>query len=541
MKENTEKQQKQDDDIIDFRSIRRYFVRHWWWYAISLAFFLTGAYLYLHKVQPTFLNKALMMINQEEDATTEGPASQMLSMLGAGGGSAAAENEQMKLLSHTAMKNVVEELDLNKVYWRSNGFFKRRTNFFQNSPFRVEIPRQILDTITVTTKFKISGPDAGPFHIKATQAGENGSDVVADVDVKEFPYNVKTPYGTFTIIKADRLPANEDFSYNAIVMSTPMAIEDLKTKFGVNYLSVKADAFEVSMEDGCPARGRAIVNSVLRQYNLNKHEDRMAYNRQIIDSIDARLISLYRELEQSGIRLADYKTSHNITHPQADVEYTMKLKGTTEEARTQIAAGVKIREMIQQKLASGKNYDLIPYSADGMGGSPGFSDMITDYNKLLMERSQLLTTAKENSAPVKKLEAQINAMRDNLLTSVSRDLEANRIMYADLTNQTGKADSRLSSIPNVEREMSLMYRDTEVKNQVYLYLLTRREELLMASSKEQPLGKVIDEAYTDVKPIAPRNQVIWASAAVVGLLIPTIMLYLMMRRVKPEDEEETKA
>lgn len=527
---------KKDRDEFDFKGLLRYYLRRWWWFALCLAFFCTGAALYLNKKHPTFLNKGLLMINQEEQVDQGAVSSTLMNFIN-GGGAVNAEDQQMKLTSHTALKRAVEMLDLNKTYWRSNGFFKRRTNYFQNSPFRVDIPREILDTLTATTVFKITGPEQGPWHIKAKQTDLNDSYEVADAEVKAFPYAVHTPYGTFTVTKTGKLPALPGLKYNCIVMGTPAAVADLQKKFGVNYLSPRADAFEVSMEDGCAPRGRAIVNLVMEQFNKDKDADRADYNAQVLQSVEERLLALYKELEQGGREIESFKSANNMTEPEAEAQYILTRKGTVEEQRTAALAEMEANQMIQDMLTKpGQQFDMIPF-AGGKGYSAEFNTQIADYNKLILERTQLLTSAKENSAPIRKVEAQINAMRANLLTSVARDLDAKRIAFRNMESDNSKSDSRIKQIPAIERQLTRMYRDREVKNLVYSYLLSRREELILDAARQQPLGKIIDAAYTDIEPIAPKGKLIWAIAVFFGLGLPAVILYFFGLRRKEEASE----
>src|SRR5699024_4111707 len=65
-----------------------------------------------------------------------------------------------------------------------------------------------------------------------------------------------------------------------------------------------------------------------------------------------------------------------------------------------------------------------------------------------------------------------------------------------------------------------------VKERLYLFLLQKREEAALQYAITSPTVKLVDQAYTNPGPIAPKSKIIYLAALILGGLIPFGILYL---------------
>lgn len=518
-------------DVIDIGSMLRNYLRHWWWFAISLLLCCGAAVFYVKKKSPIYLTQGLIMVNQQEDGGMgqAGAMSALMNSMGFGSTTGAnPENEQMKMSSHTMMQRVVSALGLNASYWQDRGFFKRRVNYYKDEPISIAIPEQVLDTLTISTMFTLKGDAKGPWKLTVKQ----GKEEVLDTDVKALPYNAKTPYGTYHIEATKHFPASGELNVSAVYMSNQDVIDWLQQNLGVAYVSNRADALLVGMEDPVIERGQDIVNTVMDLYNEGRDADRVAYNKSVLDFIDNRLLSLYHELESSESKIEAYKKNHKVVSAEAEAEYLFTRKGAMDESSVELQAGLRIMEMIQQMLSSPETkYSMIPFSGSGMQGvGDAYSKLIEGYNTLVMQRMSLASSAKSGNTALVKLDEQIEAMRQNILSTVNREMQSARINYKTLEAEQGKSNSRMNEIPSMEHELITLYRDREVQNTIYAFLLQKREETQIALSQSQPVGKIIDRAYTDSKPVSPKSTLIYLGGLLFGFVIPAVVLQLRRRK-----------
>lgn len=520
-------------DAIDFGAILRNYLRHWWWFVIALGICLGGAYLYLRKKSPVYLIQGMIMVNQQEDGGMgqSSAMSALMSSMGFGSTTGAnPENEQMKMMSHIMLQKVVSKLELNTSYWQDRGMFERRINYYKNEPIRISIPEQVLDTLSTTTMFKMEGTASGPWELTVKQNKKE----VLKTEVKQFPYSAKTPNGTFLIDSTDYFPKSGDLNVSAVFMSNAEAIEWLKDNCGVTYVSNKADALLVEMGDVIIERGKDIVNTIMELYNEGRDADRMAYNEEVLKFIDNRLLSLYHELETSESKIEEFKKEHKVVSAEAEAEYIFSRKGMFDENAVQLQTSIKIMEMIQQMLISpDTKYSLIPFSGGGATGlGEGYIKLIEPYNDLIIERMNLAAAAKSGNTTLAKLDEQLEAMRSNILSTVSRELQNARVNYKTVMDEQSKGNARMNEIPSMEHELITLYRDREVQNAIYAFLLQKREETQIALSQSQPVGKIIDPAYCGLEPAKPRPMLIYGAALLLGIGGPAVILQLLRRRRK---------
>lgn len=81
----------------------------------------------------------------------------------------------------------------------------------------------------------------------------------------------------------------------------------------------------------------------------------------------------------------------------------------------------------------------------------------------------------------------------------------------------------------MEHELIALYRDREVKNQIYAYLLQKREETQIQLSQNEPVAKVIDYSYPTIKPVKPNVPIVLAAGLLLGLLMPALYLQFFSR------------
>src|SRR5699024_3615783 len=118
------------------------------------------------------------------------------------------------------------------------------------------------------------------------------------------------------------------------------------------------------------------------------------------------------------------------------------------------------------------------------------------------------------------------ALKANVLQSLTNAKGSLDIKIADLEQQERYIGTQLSGIPLKERDFTTIERQQEIKQTLYLYLLQKREETSIALAVTEPKAKIVDSAYTPIKPIAPKRSIILLAALLIGALIPFGTIYL---------------
>ncbi len=533
-------QPESEGGVIDFGKIFRNYLRHWWWFAISLVVCLGLAFVYLKKKSPLYLVKSLIMLNQEEvgGVGAAGSLTSIMNLMGQSSSDYAnPENEIMKMESQTNLTDVVNALQLQYNYWSTTGILKKKVWLYKENPVAVNIPAQILDTISVLTKFHIEKePGEKDFRISVEQKGKK----LYDETTPRFPYTAKTPYGSFTLTLTKDYNPQQPLNLYATATGTASSVDDLRKRLSVSYLSKKADAIQIDVEDVNIERGEDVVNAIMRLYNGRREADRKEHNQASLDFINNRLMDLYAEIDEQDSKVEHYKKENRIVDAEAEATYIFTRMSSIDEQYVQLKTRVENYMLFRDMLSNpGTRDNQIPFTASELSMSEAFAKSMISYNDLLNQRMNLEATAKAGSRQLDVLNRQIDATRENILKSLGREIQNTNVLLGKLQKEINERDARMAGMPAMEHKLLSFERDRVVKNQIYAYLLQKREETQIALSQHEPVGKIIDAAYPELAPVAPNKRLILGVAFVLGLMIPAISL--QMRAGSNESSKQAKA
>ena len=104
-----------------------------------------------------------------------------------------------------------------------------------------------------------------------------------------------------------------------------------------------------------------------------------------------------------------------------------------------------------------------------------------------------------------------------------------------------KFEGRISSAPQQEKEFLTISRQQEIKAQLYIMLLQKREENAITLAATATNGRIIEEAQADKYPVSPKKKIIALAALILGLGIPVGIVYLRdLLKYKIENREDVE-
>ena len=450
-----------------------------------------------------------------------------------GGGDVNVFNEIEILASENLAAKTVDALDINCRYYEKTGFLKKQDHY-GTSPIIVEAPKELFDTLSVTLPFKIKVNADGKTDITVKKGMFSN---YAELKGVELPATVKTPFGLFVVKPTQYFTPKHEYSITASVAGNIPAALELQKDMTVDLKAKKTDIVYMDVMDNDVKRGRDILNTLVRLYNERGMKESDTQGMTTARFIDERLSLIYKNLMGSEAEIEAYKKAHNLIDPVAQAKTTIIKGETSESAIIALETQYRIASMIKGFITDPANkHSLIPFESDSLSAK-----MVRSYNALITQRQHLETSAKADNPALVQLDQQLNAMRENMLGSVNNALGAMRIKIDKAKDVQGESKGDMSQFASTERETRTLYRNQAIQNELYIFLLQKREENALKMAAAQPKGKLVDEAYAASEPVKPKKPLLAFVALIMTFALPFCILYvkkLLKNKIGSQDELE---
>ena len=510
-------------------------IRHWWLFALSFIFCFGILFLYLRKTLPSYIVSSTVLVDDHSLSFAGIGNSKGNSMLKSvmGGGDVNVFNEIEILASENLAAKTVDALDINCRYYEKTGFLKKQDHY-GTSPIIVEAPKELFDTLSVTLPFKIKVNADGKTDITVKKGMFSN---YAELKGVELPATVKTPFGLFVVKPTQYFTPKHEYSITASVAGNIPAALELQKDMTVDLKAKKTDIVYMDVMDNDVKRGRDILNTLVRLYNERGMKESDTQGMTTARFIDERLSLIYKNLMGSEAEIEAYKKAHSLVDPYTQVKSSIIKGETSESAIIALETQYRIASMIKGFITDPANkHSLIPFESDSLSAK-----MVRSYNALITQRQHLETSAKADNPALVQLDQQLNAMRENMLGSVNNALGAMRIKIDKAKDVQGESKGDMSQFASTERETRTLYRNQAIQNELYIFLLQKREENALKMAAAQPKGKLVDEAYAASEPVKPKKPLLAFVALMMTFAIPFCILYvkkMLKNKIGSQDELE---
>jgi capsular exopolysaccharide synthesis family protein len=285
---------------------------------------------------------------------------------------------------------------------------------------------------------------------------------------------------------------------------------------------LKSLDLDISVDDEVPARGRAILNDLLRVYMDASIQEKRQSAQNTLKFVEQRLVSITQELNNVEGQYEGFKSNKGIT----EIAQQSNLYFGSEESNNKQVNDINIKlsviDGIERYIDSNEGADNPPATL-GLDDS-GVLDLIKQLTDLQMQRTKLLATLPENNPLFNPIDQQIKAskiaIRENL-----KGIRATLISTRSQLQAVGSNyQSSIKSAPQAERGLNDIKRMQEIKETLYTYLLQKKEELSLDYASTISDAIIIDQPHNG-SAISPKRVAVYAIAFLFGLLIPTGVLY----------------
>jgi tyrosine-protein kinase Etk/Wzc len=509
--ENYEKQYNNEEEINLQEWLLR-FVRQWKWFVLSVVLLLAASLIYLRYAPKIYeVNAALLLKDEKKGGGSELMALQELNIFEA---KSNVDNEIEILKTANLMEKVVREMDIYFEYYMS-GWVRTSEVYGKDVPLRFWLPSGQTDSVPAA-RFKVIYGERGALEFKGEYADE---DFLVQSSIRE--KQVDLPFGSLLMEAGASEPGTEV----EVKLRKPLAVaRDILSDLEISLSSKTTTVVNLKLRTVHPRKGVEILEHFVEAYNRDNMEDQNLVAQNTALFLDERLDSITIELARVEQQVERYKQSQELTDISSEAQLFLQQSSQNEAKRLELETQLSIVQDLQSYLEQSDNADkLLP--ALGLQ-SQGLNNLINEYNTLLLQQLRLRTTASEDNKALIDLNRQLSALASNVKASLGREKRNLDILLANVEQQARLYSSKITSIPRQEREFMEIQRQQAVKAELYLFLLQKKEENALSMILVIPKAKVIDRPRSASGPVAPRRNMIFVIALLLGLGLPVMIIVL---------------
>jgi len=500
----------EEEDSVDLKHEVLKFLGYWPWFLVALIVTLFSAYTYLRFAPRIYQTSAKMKILDESDGL-ELPTSAFVFKRS----NINLENEIEILTSYLILEQVAKELKLNTRFYEEGTI---QTSQIAELPFDYE---QMIhpDSITSSLAYSIIVKN-NSFEITNLNT-DNTFELLSDghaASADKLPFKLKFD-GKQAL---DKLIGKK---YIVTYGSLKSAALSLKSKIQVEPIGEQSDLLELTMKGESDVLSELILNTLMDVFNKDGIKDRQSVSQRTMDFIDERFMSLAYELDSIEVSYRDFKQKNNVVDIVSDAELGIQQRTKSDEAVFNIENQLALEELLQDALNLNAESELLPANIGLENGS--INTLINEYNEAVLEKDKLVSSAGSNNPTVKITAARIKDLRSNITRSLNAYHQQLKVSLSKLQKRNRKFVGQVAQIPQNEKLLKAIAREQQVKQSLYLLLLTKREEAAINNAITEPSIKVVENALSSIGPVTPKPNIVYAGALLGGLLIPFGILYLI--------------
>lgn len=534
-----EENREEEHSGFNLAALWKIVVLHWYWIVLSTIVALGAAFGYLKYTRPVYASNMKILVKDEDSRSRMYRGGQLaLESMGVISNSNGFDNELEILTSSNISQRVIKSLKL-YVSYELDGRL-RNHELYKNNPYIVDMPENQLVDLHSLIQLKINRQGDGVHVAGEIYVPRSKEPILFERSVKELPGSFNTPVGTITLQRNPGVGAElPEKAMYATIMPLEYAAKAYGSRLSVSASSKTTTVAVLNYLDTQPERAIDYLNELFRSYNEDANEDKNEVALKTEEFLKNRISAIREELDATESNLESYKKKNELINLTNDASNALNKLTEYQKEQVELETQLNLVTALLDYVDDPRNaFNVVPSNL-GLKDAD-MSNLLNKYNDYVLQRNRLLKSSSPENPYVKRLTAQLEEMWPTIRLSLKSVRENILTQKRSAEDQYNLFSRRVGEVPTQERSLNNIIRQQEIKVELYLMLLQKREENYISLNSTAAKARVIDDPRSTGK-VSPKTKVILLGALVLGLCFPVGLIYLLgLLRYRIEGREDVE-
>lgn len=514
-KNNNMSVQDKQEDVFDLVGLLLDYLANWKWFVTCVLVAAAIAYYLIATIVPSYEVSASIFLS-DDDATNTKAVSINASNPLVDQKRYIDETEIEILKSRNNLIKIVDSLDLAYSYYDVKKL--RDYPIYGTNVVSAELDSISLMNLSSPINILVNKVDDEYQFEITTHYGD--SKEVKNISTKELPINVELSQGSLTLSQSK--VTNKIDGTQKIKISNPTWVAArLASSLSISFAKNSSTILRITCTTPLIQEGIDVVNTLISFYNQDIIADKNRAALQTEAFILDRLVLISGELKDVEDRLEEYRKANNITDLSAQTQMSLAKKSNTEGQIAEVVAQQKIINSVENTISKQDDYAHIPQIVE----DSELSSLIDAYNKKVSQLERQKESSTENNPIIKSMQEDLTREKNRIFQNIQSAKSNLAVKHSSIVAMDNRSAGQLANLPPIDKGLQEIFREQQVKVNIYTFLLQRREEIALQKTLATPTARLIDNPLGS-GPVAPRKMTIYGISVLIGFLLPALIIFL---------------
>ena len=366
------------------------------------------------------------------------------------------------------------------------------------------------------------------------------------IDKQTIPFNSTVSFGKTNYQVIPNPDYNHTLSgknYFVIFNSVSEAAGNIAGNLSAAATSNTSTVIEVKVETPVPEKGIDILNKLFEVYNVAAVNDKNQIAAKTLKFIEDRLHLVIGQLDSVEKNIESFKTRESVYNLGDQASLYLSNVSDLDKKGSEVAIQLDVLKDVQRYVdTKGSKPGTVP--AQLLISDPTLAALLQKLYDAEFQYDKVSSINGEKSDAVIMANNSVNRIKGDIRENLGTIRSNLNAVKSNVNSRISMNSGLLKTIPQKERGLLDISRQQAIKNNIYTYLLQKREETALSSAGTTPDLRVLEKGVAS-GPIKPVAKSFYLTGLLLGLAIA--VLFILLREqlnskilFRSEIEEKTK-